>query len=303
MESEEEQHKLDEIVDEKFDMFECRPCDPVAEDVRDEVEGEGEEAHRERPLRDPGQPTQEMIDEHEVTHMDFRSWCAACVRGRAQANPSRTVKGLFAEHVLPRVRMDYAHLTEEVETKEGEHGEERTVSSNASLTCAVMQESLTKSVWAYAVASKGAKENWMVDQVLEDLETAGLRNDRIVLKTDQEPAITEVMKEVQRRRECDYGTAIDNSRVGDSDSNGTIENTIKQFEGMARTTRFALEEKLGQKIAMDSTAMLWLVRHAAHIITRCRVRNNGRTAYQQKEQCKAGGFWRMRSFQGPKRSD
>ena len=182
VESEEE---MDAIVDCEFDMFECRPCDPVAEDVQEAVEEEGEQAHRERPLRDPGQPTQEMIDEHEVTHMDFRSWCAACVRGRAQANPSRKVKGLFAEHVLPRVRMDYAHLTEEVEEKEGEHGEERTVTSSASLTCAVMQESLTKSVWAYAVASKGAKENWMVDQVMEDLETVGLRNDRIVLKSDQ----------------------------------------------------------------------------------------------------------------------
>ena len=80
---------------------------------------------------------------------------------------------------------------------------------------------------------------------------------------------------MQRRRESDYGTALDNSRVGDSDSNGTIENTIKQFEGLARTTRFALEEKLGQKIALDSTAMLWLVRHASHIITRCRIWSNG----------------------------
>ena len=117
VESEEELHETDENDDSEFDMFECKPCDPVAEDVQEAVEGEGEEVHRERPLRDPGQPTQEMIDEHEVTHMDFRSWCAACVRGRAQDNPSNTVKGPFAEHVLPRVRMDYAHLTEEVDKR------------------------------------------------------------------------------------------------------------------------------------------------------------------------------------------
>ena len=94
------------------------------------------------------------------------------------------------------------------------------------MTIAVMQESLCKSVWAYAVASKGASEQWMVEQVLEDLETIGLKNQRIVLKSDQEPSIVEVLREVQKGRESEYGSAMDNSRVGDSDSNGTIENSI-----------------------------------------------------------------------------
>ena len=40
MKIEEEQHELNEVVDGEFDMFECRPCDPVAEDVQDGVEGE-----------------------------------------------------------------------------------------------------------------------------------------------------------------------------------------------------------------------------------------------------------------------
>ena len=114
--------------------------------------------------------------------------------------------------------MDYGFLTEDVECREGENGEEETQIARESMTMAVVHESLLGSVWTYAVESKGTSETWFIEQLLEDLETVGLKNERVVVKSDQEPAITEVMREVQRRREADFGTAIDNSRVGDSDS-------------------------------------------------------------------------------------
>ena len=130
------------------------------------------------------------------------------------------------------------------------------------------------------MAHKGKREDRLVEQVIEDLETDGLRNDRIVLKSDQENSITEVMREVQKRRQADFGTAIDTSRVGDSDSNGTVEAAVQSFQGMARTLRFALEEKLKQKLTLSDPIMVGLVRHAGHLLTRCAVKANGRTAYQ-----------------------
>ena len=67
------------------------------------VDGDGddaeEEAERQRPIRDPGKPTKEMIDEHNISHIPFRPWCKACVGGKA-------------ENLVPRVRLDYAFLTE-----------------------------------------------------------------------------------------------------------------------------------------------------------------------------------------------
>ena len=252
----------------------CGPCEEGAdENIDAEVEVEAEE---QQVATDPGQPTKAEKEAHEVTHFPFRPWCRACVLGRAKDAPSRKVKGLFAETVLPRVRMDYAFLTEDVKKTEGEEGEGETQKSGESVTIAVMQESLCKSIWAYAVTSKGASEQWMVEQVLEDLETIGLKNERIVLKSDQEPSIVEVLREVQKGRESEYGSAMDNSRVGDSDSNGTIENSIGAVEGMVRTLRVALEEKLGQKIQLSDPVMPWLVRHAGHLITRCWIRPSGR---------------------------
>ena len=108
----------------------------------------------------------------------------------------------------------------------------------------------------------------------------GLKNERLVLKSDQEPSIVDVMKEIQKARECEYGSAMDNSRVGDSDSNGTIESAIGSVEGVARTLRIALEEKVGQRLLATDPIIPWLIRHAGHIITRCWVRPNGKTAYQ-----------------------
>ena len=139
----------------------CRPCeDPGSIDAEVDVEAEVQRA-----ASDPGQPTQAEREEHNLTHFPLRSWCRACVLGRARDAPSSKVKGLFAETVLPRVRMDYCFLTENVEKEAGEHGEEESVKAGTTITVAVMQESLCRSVWAYAVESKGSMEEWMVQQV------------------------------------------------------------------------------------------------------------------------------------------
>ena len=42
---------------------------------------------------------------------------------------------------------------------------------------------------------KGATEEWAVHQICEDLETVGLKNDRIVLKSDQEASIIDMSKD------------------------------------------------------------------------------------------------------------
>ena len=104
----------------------------------------------------------------------------------------------------------------------------------------------------------------MVQQAIEDLETVGLKNERLVFKLDQENSIVDVMKEIQKSRECEYGTAMGNSRVGDSDSNVMIESAIGSFEVVAITPRIALEGKIGEKVALDNPIIPWLIRHEPH---------------------------------------
>ena len=114
----------------------------------------------------------------------------------------------------------------------------------------------------------------MIDHMLEDIQTIGLANERIIIKTDQENAITDVQKALSKSRQA-YGTALGNSKVGDSDSNGKVEKCVQDFKGLVRTFRSDLESKLGTKIKLSDPVVPWLVRHAGHIMTRCRVREGG----------------------------
>lgn len=255
-------------------------------DIGDEDQ---EEAERPRALRDPGRPSQAEIDEHDLTHIPYRPWCNACVRAKAKNKMSLKIRGVYSENLVPRVRLDYCHLTEHAERVEGEHGEEETTKAESSVTALVMQESTCRSVWAYAFEHKGAADDWIVEQICEDLDTIGLRSDRIVIKSDQEAAIVDMAKAVARNRASDFGTALESSAVGESDSNGTIERAIQDVEGQIRVLRAALEERINVQIKLSDAIVPWMIRHAACLITRYRVRPSGRTSYQLMKGRRASG--------------
>ena len=244
------------------DEYRCTPCG---------------EAEKVRPIRAPGQPSQKEIDDHELTHCPYRSWCDHCVRGQAKDSPHRTIAGEFADESIVRVVLDYCFFQEDLKPEDVE--EKNTASDKMTMTVLVMLETLCHSIWAYTVRSKGASEAWVAEHIVEDMETVGVTEERLIVKADQEISITDVQKAVVKLR-SGYGTAIDQSRVGDSNSNGKIERAIQDFKGLVRTLRSALEEKIGEKVHLDDAVTPWLVRHAAHLITRCRTRENGRTSCQ-----------------------
>ena len=86
----------------------------------DDGMGAEEEHHRPRVVRDPGQPTPEEVEAHNVTHIPYRPWCEACNRGKAKKKPSLRLCGAYAQSCHARVRMDYAKLTEVVESEADE---------------------------------------------------------------------------------------------------------------------------------------------------------------------------------------
>ena len=189
------------------------------------------------------------------------------------------MKGEYAESSVARVLMDYGFLHEEETVKEGEHGSE--VEAKIAMTVMVMLETACSSVWAYAIEGKGATStDWLAHQVVEDIESVGLSKERIITKTDQEASIVQLQQEVAKQRR-EGGTALENSRVGDSDSNGKIERNIREVKGMIRTFRAFLEEKTGKVVRLDDPIVPWIVRHAAYVITRCRTGEDGKTALQR----------------------
>ena len=71
-------------------------------------------------------------------------------------------------------------------------------------------------------------------------------------------------------------TAFDDSRFGDKHSNG-----IRDVKGLIRTLRADLQDNIKAPVHIDSGIVPWIVRHAGHILTRCRVHPCGKTAMQR----------------------
>ena len=114
-----------------------------------------EEAEVQRALRDPGTPSRAEREEHELTHLPYRPWCDACVRGRAKDKMSLRLTEAYSHSCVPRVRMDYCYLTEKIEEEEVADAVDQDPSAGDSATVLVVQESVCRSAWAYAVERNG----------------------------------------------------------------------------------------------------------------------------------------------------
>ena len=87
--------------------------------------------------------------------------------------------------------LDYWFFNENASRSADEHTE--TEEATVSLTALVLKETMCESVWAYALNSKSVAEDpWVADQIVDDLNTIGMGQNRIIVKTDQEASIVEM---------------------------------------------------------------------------------------------------------------
>ena len=97
--------------------------------------------------------------------------------------------------------MDYMFLTEYGIAKSIDEAEDLIKKGGglqrSCMTVMVLKDFRSKSVWAYPVEGKGVgAAEWLITQVLEDLDTCGLDGCRIVFKSDQDPNILEVQHRI-----------------------------------------------------------------------------------------------------------
>ena len=69
-------------------------------------EGESEEARQGVSRKPPPSPTAEELRIHRLTHYPFRSWCPACVAGRAKSWPHRRQESDEGIEGVPSVSFD-----------------------------------------------------------------------------------------------------------------------------------------------------------------------------------------------------
>ena len=64
----------------------------------------------------PVAPTQQEIEDHNVNHLPFRSWCKHCVRGRSKAHAHRSNESRISD--VPIVSIDYMFMNQSQSVKE-----------------------------------------------------------------------------------------------------------------------------------------------------------------------------------------
>jgi hypothetical protein len=82
----------------------------VLEEMREEPDDDDlcQECAPKRTLPDPGQPTQQQLEDHRVDHLPYRSWCPECVAGRATGEQHQK-RG--ESKLITTFSMDYLFLT------------------------------------------------------------------------------------------------------------------------------------------------------------------------------------------------
>ena len=103
-----------------------------------------------------------------------------------------------------------------------------------------------------------------VGHVVENL--AKLGHQKVVLRSDQEPAILDLINGVIETRQDP--TIPQNSPVGESQSNGLVERAVRSANDQIRILRLALQKRVGCQVPPNHPLMTWIVRHAGELMSK-----------------------------------
>ena len=143
-----------------------------------------------------------------------------------------------------------------------------------------LKDDATKCHAAHVVEKKGDAGSTAVAQVLKDIDVFfNHEGQEIILKSDQENSMIEVLRKVKEKRTA--ASQLEHSPVEEHESNGVAERAVQMHEGMTRTMKLALEERLKVKIPSIHPIMTWLVQHGADTLTKFVVGSDGRTGYER----------------------
>ena len=126
---------------------------------------------------------------------------------------------------------------------------------------------------------------YVVHAVMKDLKSLDYK--KIVLKSDQEKALVALQERLrQLRNGINEQTILENSPVGESQSNGVVEKAVQEVENLAGTLLAALEERLDIVLPIESAVFAWLIDYSSVLINRYRVGKDGQTPTQRHKDIK-----------------
>ena len=116
----------------------------------------------------------------------------------------------------------------------------------------VGRDQQSRATVAHVVPHKGADHEWIAEQCARDLLRFGLHGS-VVLKSDQENAVVDVLREVAKIR-GEARTVLDQSPVGDSQGNGVTARAVQAIEKLVRVHKLSFENRVKAKLSSAQTS-------------------------------------------------
>ena len=186
----------------------------------------------------------------------FGSGAPECVAGPANDHPHRTRPADVREPLaVPEVHWDCCFPRD----ADGDHY----------AVVLVGRDKETRMTAAHVVPMKGADMEWVTEQAARNLLRFGIHGG-VILKSDQEPAIVDVLKEIAKLR-GPRRTMLEASPVGDSKSNGVAERAIQSMEKLVRVHKLSIETRINEKLSVRHPLFAWLMEFCADLYNRFQI--------------------------------
>ena len=189
-------------------------------------------------------------------HAPYRRWCRWCAAARAADKPHLREQQPETDEAVLRIEFDSAELERE---------EDQTLSTSSLNAFDDGSESAT----ATSCSTKAFSEHLAFVGVLG--------HNVMMLHSDQEPVLVQLLKTVQNRRPIQ--TSVRHGPRTSHQSQSKIENVNQVINGVCSSVWLLLENLLREKLSSDSVLLAWPIRHAAWSLTTSQVKNDRRTAF------------------------
>ena len=222
------------------------------------------------------EPLSEERERHNVSHSPPQPWCEHCVRGRAPEGDHKRVTFEQADKELPVIAFDFAFL-------KTSQGSGRTIVADAYATQLVAVDVDSGMIRVVPDPGKNVSD-YLVTGLRKFVESTF--HTKVRLRCDNEPAAIIIAERVKAL--LPGVVVLENTPRHDHAAN-PAERAIRSVEDQVRVLRLDVEARYGIQLNANMSLWPWIARHAGWLLTRCKIKGNGCTPYQDAYGTKYSG--------------
>lgn len=117
-------------------------------------------------------------------------------------------------------------------------------------------------------------------RLAQDIDNAGHRDVKIVIKSDQEVAMVALGDQAQKLRNANSSSV--KSPVGESGCNGRVQKAIRVIQDKARILKSQVEHHAKVNLNKKFPLTTWIARWPGKLVTNYHVGRNGKTTYRHE---------------------